>query len=146
MIKGFNVRVYALCVENNKLLVLHENYNNNKLCKLPGGGLEYGEGVIECLKRECKEELNLDIIGYQPFYIQEDFIESIADQSKQIVLLYFKVKFANSNEILLSDACIQKYQWIDIKEKSPLHLPVDLIAFQKLKQEILEKQNKNDMY
>lgn len=29
--------------------------------KFPGGGLEYGEGVLECLHREFDEELNVKI-------------------------------------------------------------------------------------
>ena len=47
MINAFNVRVYALCINQKKeLLTLHEEYVGEYLTKLPGGGLEYGEVTI----------------------------------------------------------------------------------------------------
>jgi len=66
--KGFNVRVYALCIVKNKLLTLQEPFAGKMVIKLPGGGLEFGEGTVDCLKREFKEELNLEIEVGDAFY------------------------------------------------------------------------------
>ena len=60
-IDRFNIRVYALCIEDQKILTLFESYAGEKLVKLPGGGLEFGEGVTDCLHREFMEELNVKI-------------------------------------------------------------------------------------
>jgi len=38
------------------LYVAKHNYH-----KLPGGGVETGEDILECLKRECQEELGCEI-------------------------------------------------------------------------------------
>jgi 8-oxo-dGTP diphosphatase len=135
MIDGFNIRIYALCVEENRLLVLHEPFMGNMVCKLPGGGLEFGEGTIDCLKREFMEELGLKIKNYSPYYIQENYVESLAKNNKQIVLLYFKVEIENASSIQLLDTNIQSYEWIDLKKDCPLTLPVDQIVYEKLKKE-----------
>ena len=60
--KGFNIRVYALCIVNNKLLTLKEPFAGNMVVKLPGGGLEFGEGTADCLKREFKEDAGIEIV------------------------------------------------------------------------------------
>ena len=74
MIDKINIRVYAIYLnEKNELMALDEGYAGEKLIKLPGGGLEFGEGTIECLHREFAEELNLKIevleIGKLMFFL-----------------------------------------------------------------------------
>ena len=51
--KHFNIRVYGIYVNPKKeVLVTDESYDEHEFTKFPGGGLEWGEGSIECLKRE----------------------------------------------------------------------------------------------
>lgn len=58
----FNIRVYGILLdENNRLLVSDEFIRGNYFTKLPGGGLEFGEGTRECLKREFMEETGLEV-------------------------------------------------------------------------------------
>ena len=58
----FNVRVYGVLLDEEKrLLVSDEFIRGQYITKLPGGGLEIGEGTRDCLQREFKEEK--DILG-----------------------------------------------------------------------------------
>ena len=53
----FNVRVYGLLLnEKEEILVTDEFRLGVLMMKFPGGGLEFGEGTIDCLRRECMED------------------------------------------------------------------------------------------
>ncbi len=73
MIDKINVRVYAAIVKDRKVLVLHEEYVGELLMKFPGGGLELGESVLECVQRELEEELNIKVKKYRAFIYARRF-------------------------------------------------------------------------
>ncbi|PCJ17727.1 MAG: hypothetical protein COB02_12990 [Candidatus Cloacimonadota bacterium] len=91
--KNFNLRSYAIIVKDKKLLVSKEFYENSgKLfLKLPGGGLELGEGPGEALKRELQEELNIDAQIGDIFYVGHKATPSIFDDSS-IISFFWEVK------------------------------------------------------
>lgn len=138
-LKGFNVRVYALCILNNKLLTLKEPFAGKMVTKLPGGGLEFGEGTAECLKREFKEELNLQIEVGDAFYIQEHFVKSLAKDNKQLLMLYFYATILDSDNLQILDTNIQEVNWIAIDGENPFSLPVDQLVFKKLQSKLFKK-------
>jgi len=64
----FTIRVYALVIsEQNEVLVTDEFQRDMKMTKFPGGGMQFGEGPIDCLKREMLEECNQEIKDIQHF-------------------------------------------------------------------------------
>lgn len=132
MINSFNIRVYGLCVQDNKLLVLHEDYVGEKLTKLPGGGMEYGEGTIDCLKREFMEELNLSIKSVEHFYTQEDFVQSKFRENEQLLTIYYLVEVENIADLEIKINQIERVEWLPIGNENPFELPVDKIVFEKL--------------
>lgn len=138
-LKGFNVRVYALCILNNKLLTLKEPFAEKMVTKLPGGGLEFGEGTAECLKREFKEELNLQIEVGDAFYIQEHFVKSLAKDNKQLLMLYFYATILDSDNLQILDTNIREVNWIAIDGENPFSLPVDQLVFKKLQYKLFKK-------
>ena len=74
MIDKINIRVYAIYLnEKNELMALDEGYAGEKLIKLPGGGLEFGEGTIECLSIVSLQKIKPKIEVLEHFYTQEDF-------------------------------------------------------------------------
>lgn len=90
--KNFNVRVYGILIHQNQLLVSDEYIKGMNITKLPGGGLEYGEGTIECVIREFKEELNLTIDVVSHFYTTDIFVNSAFSQNNQVISIYYIVK------------------------------------------------------
>lgn len=129
-----SVRVYGIYINKNRILALLEKYENDEFIKLPGGGLEYGESILECLYRELKEELGITIKNHQHFYTQEDFIISKFDKEIQILTIYYLVDIEEKDEIIPLTASIKKVEWIDLNsEINPFPLPVDKLIFEKLK-------------
>lgn len=138
MIDRINIRVYAIYFnENQELMALDEGYAGEKLVKLPGGGLEFGEGTIECLHREFGEELNLKIEVLEHFYTQEDFLVSRFRENEQLLTIYYKVNILNLEDLQIMDESIEKIKWISLEEENPLPLPIDQLVFQKLKERLL---------
>lgn len=130
-----NVRVYAICIKNNEILVLFEKYAGEDLVKLPGGGLEYGEGTMECLHRELKEELNLRVKNVGHFYTQEGFLKSKFNENEQLLTIYYLAEIEDETELKILEPSIEKVEWKSLKlSENPFVLPVDRLVFEKLKE------------
>lgn len=134
MINQLNVRVYAAAVKEGKVLTLYEEYAGEKLVKLPGGGLEFGEGVLDCLKREFEEELNAKIKVIDHLYTQENFQISRFRENEQLLSIYYLVEIEDETEFIILDPCIERIDWVPINGKNPFNLPIDKIAFEKLQE------------
>lgn len=116
--KPFNVRIYGLLVIENKLLIIREPFAGTIIDKFPGGGLEYGEGTRECLIREFKEELNLEIEVLEHFYTQDYFLQSRFDENEQILMIYYKVSAKDISQLEVLDTDIQELIWIHLDQLS----------------------------
>jgi 8-oxo-dGTP diphosphatase len=92
MEKRFNIRVYGLYIDDNdRLLLADEREHGMEFTKLPGGGLEFGEGPIECILRECKEELNEEIEVLSHFYTTDFFQQSAFNSNDQLIAIYYLI-------------------------------------------------------
>jgi 8-oxo-dGTP diphosphatase len=91
--KHFNIRVYGLLInERNEILLSDEKERGVKFIKFPGGGLEYGEGLIDGLKREFIEECNLKIEIVNHFYTTDFFVKSAFGNGGQLISIYYLIK------------------------------------------------------
>src|SRR5580704_4444637 len=89
----FNIRVYGILLgKNREVLVSDEFIRGNKYTKFPGGGLEFGEGTRECLIREFKEEMNLDVRVTDHLYTTDFFQMSAFNPEQQIISVYYFVR------------------------------------------------------
>ena len=51
----------CILIENRNVLLIYRERDGEKYYVFPGGGIEEGETKEACIKRECKEELGIDI-------------------------------------------------------------------------------------
>src|SRR5688500_20376735 len=100
----FNLRVYGILLgENKEVLVADEYIRGNYYTKFPGGGLEFGEGTRNCLRREFKEEMNLDMLVTDHIYTTDYFQLSAFDPAHQIIYIYYYVQTLEPIKLRLND-------------------------------------------
>lgn len=86
----FNLRVYGILLDNKKrVLVSDEFIRGSYYTKFPGGGLEFGEGTRECLRREFMEEMNLRVDIGEHIYTTDFFQMSAFNPEHQIISIYY---------------------------------------------------------
>jgi ADP-ribose pyrophosphatase YjhB (NUDIX family) len=85
-----SVRVYGILLdESRQVLVSDEYIRGAYYTKFPGGGLEIGEGTRDCLKREFKEEMNLEVVIGDHIYTTDFFQQSAFNSAHQILSIYY---------------------------------------------------------
>lgn len=148
----FNLRVYGVLINKNKqVLVSDELIRGSYITKFPGGGLEFGEGTRDCLKREFKEEMDLDVEVAEHIYTTDFFQISAFNPEHQIISIYYAVKQLEeikaplrSKPFDFDEAQMKVYEatketetfrlvdWNDFSEDS-VTLPIDKVVAQMVK-------------
>ena len=101
---SFDSTVVPRIIDNNKPLITRFPFSNGLrvlvsreliggkyLYKFPGGGLQYGEGLIEGLQRESMEEMNQNLKNIKHFYTTDFFQQSQFDSKDQLIAIYYLV-------------------------------------------------------
>ena len=148
----FNVRVYGVLVDKaNRLLVSDEFIRGNYFTKLPGGGLEFGEGTRECVAREFMEETGLTVTVGEHLYTTDFFQISAFNNTDQIISIYYHVHCEDSSGIKTSTKKFdftpsqtadvikgeaESFRWVNFEDldDETMSLPIDKVAIQILKE------------
>jgi len=120
-----SIRVYGLLINaDNEILISDEKEYGMRFSKFPGGGLEYGEGTIDGLKREYMEECNVEIEVISHFYTTDFFLKS-AFSDAQIVSIYYMVRTIEPLKLNFKETpfdfdeegeVLQAFRWVKITE------------------------------
>ena len=138
----FTVRVYGLCIQSGKVLLVEEKLNGLTFTKFPGGGLEFGEGLLEALSREIQEELATTCEITNHFYTSDFFQQSAFNAAEQLISVYYFITLKDGPSI--EKFPMQRSQssnhsllffWADLDEVSEswVTFPIDKIVVAKLK-------------
>ena len=145
----FNVRVYGILIDDQeRLLVSDEFIRGAYITKLPGGGLEIGEGTREGLTREFMEETGLSVKVGEHFYTTDFFQISAFNNTDQIISIYYRV-FSDQTPTLktkttpfdflpeqVSEAhgTAEVLRWIPLNslKEEDMTLPIDKVAIRML--------------
>lgn len=149
----FNIRIYGIFInEQKQVLVSDELIRGKYITKFCGGGLEKGEGTIECLKREFLEEMNVEVAVTEHFYTTDFYQQSAFDPTQQIISIYYRVTLLQEITVPIrttpfqfDDAQLKVYEatgetetfrFIDWQHFSPdnVSLPIDKVVSRLIKE------------
>jgi 8-oxo-dGTP diphosphatase len=121
----FNVRVYGILLNDaGEVLISDEQEYGIRFTKFPGGGLEFGEGLPDGLKREFLEECNLSIEVISHFYTTDFYVKSAFNDS-QIISVYYLVKNIDPVNLVIKTVVfdfdgegdvLQAFRWVKLSE------------------------------
>ncbi len=148
----FVIRVYGILINDNKEVLLSDEYRfNMRMTKFPGGGLKFGEGPEDCLRREALEEFNqsAEIIGH--FYTTGFYQKAMFFKNHQLISIYYKIRLTGKPAFRISDKPFdyeeekngsQSFRWQKLEklDAESLSFPIDKIVG-----DMLSKQYKEGM-
>ena len=146
-----SLRVYGILKDSkNRVLLSDEFIRGDYFTKFPGGGLEVGEGTRDCLKREFKEETNLDVTIGEHIYTTDYYQVSAFNKDHQIISVYYwvhteepisldtktKVFDFTPEQVADKTASCEVNRWINWEElnEDSVSLPIDKIVVRMIKE------------
>jgi len=149
-IQHFVVRVYGLIINDKKEVLLTDEYQlGMKMTKFPGGGLEFGEGPVDCIKREAYEEFGQEVKVIDHFYTTEFFQKALFYKNHQLISIYYILEFKDRIRFKISDKSFdfpelkegnQSFRWKAIKDliEDDVSFPIDKVVVRLLKERIVQ--------
>jgi mutator protein MutT len=135
---AFNIRVYGILINSkNEVLLSDERRFGKEFTKFPGGGLEEGEGIKDCLIREFQEELELEIEVNALIYLTDFYQKSAFNFEDQIISVYYAVSAEKEDSIITKEAtfdfegdAIESHRWKKLEElrEEDLTFPIDKVV------------------
>ncbi len=146
MKKRFVIRVYGMLLSpRNEILIAEEFHYNTFMRKFPGGGLEFGEGPLDCLRRELMEELQYEPENFKPVHLHttDFFAPSAFNGDIQVVGIYYLLPDTplqlcerfREDYLLPEENGTERFRWADIDKLSSeeITFPTDRKALELLK-------------
>ena len=151
----FNIRVYGILMDENKRVLISDEFIRGMyITKFPGGGLEFGEGTRDCLRREFKEETNLEVTIGNHIYTTDFYQISAFNNTHQIISIYYFVQpnepFILETKTKLFDFKPQQtadpkgeaevFRWVNWEDfgEDSMTLPIDKIVAKMIKENYLK--------
>ena len=150
-IQHFVVRVYGLIINDKKEVLLTDEFQlGMKMTKFPGGGLEFGEGPVDCIKREAYEEFGQEVKVIDHFYTTEFFQKALFYKKHQLISIYYLLEFKDRIRFKISDKSFdfpelkegnQSFRWKAIKDliEDDVSFPIDKVVVKLLKEKFTFK-------
>ncbi len=142
---NFVIRSYGLFLnEKKQVLVTDEFQAGMKMTKFPGGGLHFGEGLIDCLKREIKEECNgQKITNIHHFYTTDFYQKALFYENHQLISVYYLAEMTEPLEFKVSTRPFdfekmkngsQSFRWVNLNQlkEDEFSFPIDKFVCSKL--------------
>lgn len=119
MLKNIRIGAYALITnQQGKFLVTVTKSRDRYIYNFPGGKVEINETITACLKRELKEECNLNILTdeFIPIYFTTGLHFNPDFPNTRMINLYMLFNLDLQQQILIAGKEVFSLVWMDRKE------------------------------
>lgn len=133
----FTIRVYGIFSNSlNEILVTDEFQLDTPMTKFPGGGLQFGEGPIDCLRREMREECQQEIEAITHYYTTHFYQQALFWDNHQLLSIYYKAHLIPPLQFQISEKSFdfnplengqQSFRWVKREALNPdeFTFPID---------------------
>lgn len=104
----------ALIVSSEGKVLLMKSHKWKDMYVVPGGHIEAGEKIEDAIKREVKEETNLDVFDIEFIIHQEYVFGETYHKKKHFIFLNYACKTENTDIKLNNEA--QEFVWVTPNE------------------------------
>lgn len=108
MLKG-STRVYVIIKVSDEILVTKNWLGLHKTWRLPGGGVQNNENIIEALHREVQEELGIEIEQNKLHALQKD---SFFEPTKKFNYFLFLLEYTDKPTLNVNQKEIVAAEWL----------------------------------
>jgi 8-oxo-dGTP diphosphatase len=122
------IRVAVIIPQDDKILLVRHVKDDRQYWLIPGGGVDFGETIDECAKREIKEETNIDVKLLKLLFISESVSR---EYERHLVNLFFLGQALNPDDELkvLKDERVQEARYVPVSRLNDLELHPPVAAF-----------------
>ena len=136
-ISRYIIRVYALIMNSKKEILISDEYQlDMRMTKFPGGGMHFGEGPVDCVKREAIEEMGQEIEVLEHFYTTDYFQPTQFYDDAQLISIYYFASFKDPIHFKISENAFdfgeekngaQSFRWVDLADlkEHKMTFPID---------------------
>lgn len=107
------IRVAVVIIEEGKILLARHHKGGRKYWLLPGGGVNYGETLVECAKREIREEANLEVEIEDLLFINESIPP---DYHRHVLNLYFRGRITGGSLQIGPEPILDAIEFVDLSQ------------------------------
>jgi ADP-ribose pyrophosphatase YjhB (NUDIX family)/phosphoglycolate phosphatase-like HAD superfamily hydrolase len=115
------VTVGGLVFRDSGEVLMVRTHKWSDLWGIPGGKIKWGEGSVDALRRELKEETNLDVTEIQFVLVQDCIHSKEFYRDAHFVLLNYTCRAAGPVEVVLNDEA-REFRWVGLEEALGLPL------------------------
>jgi len=117
------IRIAAIIIKDNKLLLVKHCKYDKSYWLLPGGGIEIGETLDGCVKRELKEELRIRVVSFEFLFL----VESISYDGRHLIQPTFLIKEADMDNLSLgSDKRVCGFDFFSVNKLKDITIYPDI--------------------
>lgn len=122
------VTVGALIYDSAGRVLMIRTHKWSNLWGIPGGKIKFGEAADEALRREIKEETDLDVTDIQYVLLQECIHSEEFYRDVHFILLNYTCRCAGASKVVLNGEA-QEFSWVPSLDafKLPLNQPTRVL-------------------